>query len=342
MQVVSWIRRARRKARGGTLVLLALLLLSGCGAGGDAAPRLRLRLVRDIALSGPAVRFDYQDVDAGARRLYVAHLGASQVEVFDLDALRPAGAVPGVTDVHGVRVAPDLHRLFATATGNDQVLTIDTDSLQVVGRAPTGRFPDGLAYDPSNHLLSVSNKSDGSETVSDTRTGRVLRTVRLGKEAGNVVDDPTTGTMLAAARPPDELAAFDPATGSVTGRIPLPGCHGAHGVYVDPPSRRAFVACEDNARLAVADLASRRELSLHKVGSAPDVLAFDPGLGRLYVAAESGVLTVLAVDGRGVRTLGRGHLAAGAHTVAVDPQTHNLFFPLENVGGHAVLRVMQP
>ena len=54
------------------------------------------------------------------------------------------------------------------------------------------------------------------------------------------------------------------------------------------------------------------------------------------------VLTVFAVDGRGVRMLGRGHLAARAHTVAVDPQTHNLFFPLENVGGHAVLRVMQP
>jgi DNA-binding beta-propeller fold protein YncE len=319
-----------------------LLLLSGCGSGGSADPRLPLRLVRDVPLSGPAVRFDYQDVDAGARRLYVAHLGASQVDVFDLDALQPVGAVRGVADVHGVRVAPDLHRLFATATGTDEVVTIDTESLQVIGRAPTGHFPDGLAYDPSNHLLSVSNKNDGSETVLDARTGRVLRTVPLGKEAGNVTDDPTTRTMLVAARPPDELAAFDATTGNVTGRIPLPGCDGAHGVYVDPPSRLAFVACEDNASLAIVDLAAHRELSVQKVGSDPDVLAFDAGLGRLYVAAESGDVTVFAVDGRGVRTLGRGHLAARAHSVSVDPRTHNVFFPLENVGGHPVLRVMQP
>jgi DNA-binding beta-propeller fold protein YncE len=148
--------------------------------------------------------------------------------------------------------------------------------------------------------------------------------------------------MLAAVRPPDELAAFEPDTGAVTGRIPLPGCHGAHGVYVDPPSRRAFVACEDNARLAVVDLAVHHQLSVQKVGSDPDVLAFDAGLGRLYVAAESGVVTVFAVDGRGVRTLGQGHLAARAHSVAVDPRTHYVFFPLENVGGHPVMRVMQP
>jgi DNA-binding beta-propeller fold protein YncE len=330
------------KARGRTLLLVMLLLLTGCRAGGDAAARLPLRLVRDVPLSGPAVRFDYQDVDAGARRLYVAHLGASQVDIFDLDALRPVGAVRGVTDVHGVGVAPDLHRIFATATGTDEVVTIDTESLQVVGRAPTGHFPDGLAYDPSNHLLSVSNKNDGSETVLDARTGQVLRTVPLGKEAGNVTDDPTTRTMLASARPPDELAAFDATTGEVTGRIPLPGCHGAHGVDLDPPSRRAFVACEDNARLAVVDLAAHRELSVQKVGSDPDVLAFDAGLGRLYVAAESGVVTVFAVDGRGLRTLGRAHLAPRAHSVAVDPRTHNVFFPLENVGGHPVMRVMQP
>jgi DNA-binding beta-propeller fold protein YncE len=212
----------------------------------------------------------------------------------------------------------------------------------VVGRAPTGHFPDGLAYDPSNHLLSVSNKNDGSETVLDARTGRVLRTVPLGKEAGNVTDDPGTRTMLASARPPDELAAFDATTGNVTGRIPLPGCDGAHGVYVDPPSRRAYVACEDNARLAVVDLAAQRELSVQKVGSDPDVLAFDAGLGRLYVAAESGVVTVFAVDGRGVRTLGRSRLAARAHSVAVDPRTHNVFFALENVGGRPAMRVMQP
>jgi hypothetical protein len=31
-----------------------------------------------------------------------------------------------------------------------------------------------------------------------------------------------------------------------------------------------------------------------------------------------------------------------AHTVAVDPVSHRVYFPLANVGGHPVLRVMNP
>jgi DNA-binding beta-propeller fold protein YncE len=321
----------------------ALLVgITGCGAGGAAPSNLPLRFVRDVAMPGPAVRFDYQEVDTDGRRLYIAHLGAGHVDVVDLDRLAPVGTVAGVADVHGVRLAPDLHRVFATATGTDEVVAIDAGSLAIVGRARTGRFPDGVGYDPANHLVAVSNKDDGSETVLDATALRPVRTVRLGKEVGNVTFDPPTGAMLAAVRPPDELVAFDLVQGTVTGRISLPGCDGAHGLYVDAPSRRAFVACENNARLAVVDLAGRRVTAMERVGSNPDVLAFDAGLGRLYVAAESGVVTAFAVDGQGMRKLGEGHLAAKAHTVGVDPRTHDVFFPLENVGGHPVLRVMQP
>jgi hypothetical protein len=43
-----------------------------------------------------------------------------------------------------------------------------------------------------------------------------------------------------------------------------------------------------------------------------------------------------------LRKIGQSHLAGGAHSVAVDQATHRVFFPLQDVGGHPVLRVMQP
>ena len=326
------------------LLVCVVCLFAACGrSGGSASPPLSLHLVRDVALSGPAVRFDYQDVDEEARRLYVAHLGASQVDVVDLDALRLVGTVGGVLQVHGVRLAPDLHKVFATATGTDEVLAIDTGTLQIVGRTRTGDFPDGVAYDPGRHLVVVSNKNDGSETVLDARIGTVLHTIHLGQEVGNVVYDPASTDMLVAVRPPDALVRIDPRMGRVKERIKLPGCHGAHGVSVDPPRRRAFVACEDNASLSVVDLEHHRQRSLAKVGQDPDVLAFDPGLARLYVAAESGVVSVFdAGQPGGVRKVGQGRVASRAHSVAVDPPTHRVLFPLEDVDGHPVLRVMQP
>lgn len=73
-----------------------------------------------------------------------------------------------------------------------------------------------------------------------------------------------------------------------------------------------------------------------------DPLAFDPSLRRLYVAAENGVVTVLGERERSLVTLGRAFLAPEAHTVAIDPLTHLVYFALQDVRGTPVLRIMAP
>lgn len=73
----------------------------------------------------------------------------------------------------------------------------------------------------------------------------------------------------------------------------------------------------------------------------PDVLAFDPGLKMIYVAAESGEVSVFQENGKGLVSKGQVKMPH-AHTVSADPQTHLVYFPLENVNGHPVLRIMAP
>src|SRR5205823_2919231 len=182
------------------------------------------------------------------------HLGASRIDVVDLVSLRIVATIAGVSQVHGVRVAPDLGRLYASATGSNEVVTFDEDTLAPLGRAQAGGYPDGIAYVPTAGKVYVSNEVGGSETVLDARTGRLLGTVPVSGQAGNV--------------------------------------------------------------------------------------AYDPGLGRLYVAGESGAVSVLEQRGQTLRELGRAKLASGAHTVAVDGETHRVFFPLPE--RHPVLRVMAP
>ena len=285
-------------------------------------------------------RFDYQSIDPVARRLYIAHLGDSTVVVVDLDRLRPVATTGDVSEVHGVLAVPKLDRVFATATGSNELVAVDMATNRIVGRAPTGGFPDGLTYDQVDGLVLVSNKTAGTESVIDGRTLRSVATIKLGNEVGNVEYDPVSKLAWAAARTPEQLVAFDPITHRVVHRIRLPGCAGAHGVYLGPEGR-AFVACERNARMAVVDRNRQHLVELVDVGADPDVLAVDPTDGRVYVAAESGVVTVVATQPR-VRVLARAHLADSAHTVAVDPGTRRVFFPLEDSGGHPIVRVMTP
>jgi len=72
-----------------------------------------------------------------------------------------------------------------------------------------------------------------------------------------------------------------------------------------------------------------------------DVLAFDSGLQRLYAASESGMVVAFALAAdHSISEVGRGFLGPNAHTVAVDPATHRVYFPLTTLSGRPVLRVM--
>jgi hypothetical protein len=60
------------------------------------------------------------------------------------------------------------------------------------------------------------------------------------------------------------------------------------------------------------------------------------------VSAESGVITIFDEQDRNLQTLGEGLFAPNAHSVAVDPSTHRVYFSLQNINGKAVLRIAIP
>ncbi|MET8541219.1 ABC transporter permease [Kitasatospora sp. NPDC004799] len=64
---------------------------------------------------------------------------------------------------------------------------------------------------------------------------------------------------------------------------------------------------------------------------------------RLYVAAESGWLTVLDNRDRHLTVTSRARLADGAHVVTVDPASHRGYYPLPHGSdGHPALVAYQP
>ena len=306
-----------------------------------ARQSLPLRLVANVALPGPGNRFDYTSIDPSTKKLYIAHMNAGQLLVFDIRKRRVVKtiAVPGV---HGVIAVPQLHRVFASATDARQMFTIDSRTGRVLMRAPAGAYPDGLAYDPAERHVFVSDETGGIEAVFNA-AGHRIATVHLGGEAGNVQYDQKSGNVLVAVQTRSEVAVIDTRSNRVGRRIALPGCDHSHGLFVDAPRRVAFVACDGNARLLTLDLARMKVTGSLPVGPSPDVLAFDTSLKRLYVSSEVGDVAVVAERGRKLTKLGQGLLAPFAHTVAVDSATHLVYFPLQSgSAGRPELRIMAP
>ena len=300
-----------------------------------------MRIVAGVPLPGPDNRFDYTSLDPETDRLYLAHMDAGELLAFDVRRRRVVARVPA-PGVHGVIAVTEINRVFATATDAHQLLTIDSRSGRVLRRAPAGEYPDGLAYDPADRQVFVSDETGDVETVFDAR-GRRIATVPLGGQAGNVQYDRGSGRILVDVQTTDEVAVIDPRVHRVVRRIGLPGCDHPHGLLVDAPRRVAFVACDGNARLLTLDLGRMRITGSASVGRSPDVLAFDNGLRRLYVASESGVVAVFAERGSRLQKLGQAMLAPDAHTVAADSRTHLVYFPLQRgAGGKPELRIMKP
>ena len=300
-----------------------------------------LKKIADIPLSGPAVRFDYQSFDPQHDRLYIAHMNADQLVVFDVTRREVVANLDGFPNVHGVWAVSAINRVFASATGEHKLAVVDMQTLKIIATPGPIKYPDGIAYAPGAERVFVSDEQGDADAVIDANTNAMVTTIPLGGGAGNTVYDSGTGHILVAVHEKNELVSIDAATAKIIGHHPLSGIESPHGIALDVENRLAFVAGEENNKLAVLDLTDGKVLAVYPVGKDPDVLAFDPGLKQLYVAAESGEVTVFREKGKTLEKLGTLSMPH-AHTVAVDRKTHMVYFPLQNVDGHPLLRIMEP
>ena len=317
------------------------MLVSIAAAISGESVQAPLKIVVDVPLPGPAVRFDYQSLDASTGRLYISHMNADHLVVFDTKKREVVANLAGFPGVHGVWAVPEMGRVYASATGEHKVAAVDMKTLKIIAKAGPINYPDGIAYAPGPKRVFVSDEHGDSDAVIDTITNSLVTAIPLGGGAGNTVYDPGSGHILVAVHEKNELVAIDPANAKIIGRYPVTGIESPHGIALDVDARLAFVAGEDNHKLALVDLTNMKVLATYPVGKDPDVLAFDPGLKRLYVSAESGNVTVFREKGKVL--INEGSLSMPhAHTVCVDPGTHLVYFPLQNLEGRAVLRIMEP
>ena len=324
------------------LIVLGALVMACATSSGGASGSLPLRVLADVPLTGGTTRFDYQSLDSTSGRLYIAHLGSDLMTVFDVNKQAVVGDVKDLKRVHGVLAVPALHRVYASATGTNELAVIDDQNLSVVARVPAGDYPDGIAYASKANKIYVSDLHGKSDTVIDARTNQRLTTIPLGGGAGNSQYDSQADRIFVTVEGREDLAEIDPNLDQVVAHYPLTGCKGSHGLLIDSEHRLAFAACEDNAKLVVFDLQTKKTTATLSVGADPDVLAFDAGLQRLYVSAESGMVTIFDERDRGLQKVGEALLAPNAHSVAVDATTHRVYFPLQNINGKPVLRIAVP
>jgi len=301
-----------------------------------------LKQIASIELPGPAgKRFDYLAIDPEDHLLFCAHLAAGNLYVIDMRTNKVLQTIAEVPGVGGVEYVPDEKKVYTSDAYEDEIGVIDLATMNVIKKVPTESKPDGSTYAAPFRKLYVSDERAKAVAVVDVSNDEILRTIHFQSETGMPQYDPVAKLVYVNLQDQNVLAVINPTTDTVTEQHPVGRCRGNHGMALDPEHHRAFLACESNNLMTVFDLDKFEAVANLPLAEGADVVKFDPGLGRIYVACYSGAISVFEQkDPAHYSKLGDVRVAHAVHSLAVDPETHRVYAPEQEEAGVPVARLI--
>ncbi len=293
-------------------------------------------------LPGPGgKRFDYLTIMPDRHLLLSTHLGAGRLYVIDLTDNKVVTTIEDLPGIEAVEVAPDVDKAYTSNWGEHKVGVIDLKQLKVVKKLPVENKPDGIAYAAPFHKMYVSDERAKAEVVIDVTRDEIVKTIKFDSETGMPQFDPVGRHVWVNLQDQNLIAEIDPSNDTVVGKFPVGECKGNHGMVLDPDHRRAFLSCEDNDLMTVFDLDTHKVITSLPMASGPDVIKFDKGLQRIYVACGSGAISIFQQDdSTHYRKLQEFPVEKKVHSIAVDQKTHRVYTPEEQEDGKPVARII--
>lgn len=298
------------------------------------SPQL-LRQVGSIELPGPkGKRFDYLTIDVSRNLLFSTHLGAGLLYAIDLKTNKLIKTFEDLPGIEGVEIAPDVKKAYTSDWLENKIGVIALDQMKVVKKIPTESKPDGIAYAPPFHKVYVSDERARAEAVVDAHQDVILTTLHFASETGNPRYDPVSKRVYVNLQDKNVIAEIDPATDKEVAEYPVGKCRGNHGMALDVEHRLAFLSCEENDLMTVFRLDTHEAIAYLPQAGGGDVIAYDPGLKRIYVACYQGAISVFQQeDSTHVRKLGDVPVQKKVHSLAIDLNTHRVYVPEQEHDG---------
>src|SRR6266481_2544166 len=323
-----------------SVLLFTATFLLGIGATGQTGPTLKKITAFD--LPGPVgKRFDYLTIDEDDHYLISAHLAADQSYVIDLRTNRVVAVVTNTPGAEGVEYVSELKKFYTSNAHDDTIGVVDLKQMKVIKKLKTESKPDGSTYAAPFHKLYVSDERGKAEAIVDVQKDEIVGTLHFDSETGMPQYDPVARKVYVNLQDQNIFAVIDPSTDKVVGRYSVGECKGNHGMALDPENHRAFLQCEGNNLTSVFDLDAYKPIAHLSTAAGGDVVKFDPGLKRIYVACSSGAISVFQEDDANhFRKLEDFPVQKKVHSLAVDVKTHRVDTPEEQEDGRPVSRMV--
>ncbi len=288
--------------------------------------------------------FDISWVDPVAGRYYLGDRTSKSVDVVDTRTNKLVGQIGGFVGQSpkgaksfgpsGVVVIPG-SRVAWAGDGDSTVKVVDLDSKKIVDSISTGGTAraDEIAYDDWDQVIIIGNDADQPVflTLISAQPGhKILGKIPLPEATDGLeqpVWDRATGRFYVAvpatkSNPGGEIIAVDPKVLKIVDRYPLEGC-GPHGLALGP-SRNLLIGCRSKAMI----MNVKRPGSFITIaeGGGSDEVWFNPGDDKYFLASAREGLKIIDADTN--TWVGVVATGPGAHSVAADPVTNQIYVPI--------------
>ncbi len=248
------------------------------------------RVLRVVKVGGDG-GFDYVKTDATNRRLYITRHGKQpEVDVFDLDTLKPVGKIPNV-GAAGALADPKSGHGFASS---NPVTMFDARTLMKITDIPVASHPDDLMVDDYNDRLYLWSHTAPAGTVVDAVTGNVLGTIDLDGAVEELVSD-GAGHVYVAFDNNGSIAVVDANTMKVIAHYPLLGKDdNCGGLAIDRKNRILFAGCRDKQVMVILSADTGKIITtLPLPDISTDSEAFNQNTVENFSSHGNGTLTVI-------------------------------------------------
>jgi DNA-binding beta-propeller fold protein YncE len=277
-----------------------------------------------VEVTGTQGKFDFIKIDSANNRLLACHTGNGSLDVIDVITSKLIKSIP-TGNAQGVAIDSENNRYFVSVSKPTKMVIVNSTKLAVIGEVALPGPADLVAYHLETNRVFVCNDDKPEMWVIDPMENRIVSTINFPE--GGMEDlgfDSQDTFLFQCLKDSGELAKLDLKTEKVVAKWSTSPVDKPHGMAMVPGTDQVLIA-GGTGKLGLFDLSTGQIVGTADVSPKVDEIAYDPTLHRVYCASGLGTISVVGLDRQRLATLPSLTSSLGAHSIAVDSQTHTVW-----------------
>ena len=277
-----------------------------------------------MELTGTQGKFDFIKIDSANNRLLACHAGNGSLDVIDVITSKLIKSI-STGNAQGVAIDSENNRYFVSVSKPPKMVVVDSTKLDAIDEVALPGPADLVAYHSDTNRVFVCNDDKPEMWVIDPMEKKIVSTINF--PGGGMEDlgfDSQDTFLFQCLKDSSELAKLDLKTEKVVAKWSTTPADKPHGMAMVPGTDQVLIV-GGTGKLALFNLSTGQIVGTADVSPKVDEIAYDPTLQRVYCASGLGTISVVGLDHKTLTALRPLTSSPGAHSIAVDSQTHTVW-----------------